>query len=172
MAAYEKIAFGQFGDRRDARSGPDQQYGRTEMYQPPGSKSRFELNESYGSVTAHRLGKPDEILPGGRAAKQMAGGLHVWNGGTGNPEGHKEVLNLAVRKGFRGQGLADAMLKMAVERHPNLSHSGALSSEGARFAARNPLPGDTQATKRTQASHLMADAATAMLGGPKRRGFV
>jgi hypothetical protein len=171
MAAHEKIQFGQFGDMRDKRSGPDQPYGRTEMYQPPGSKNRYELNENYGNVSAHRIGKPDSVLPGGRAAKQMAGYLDTWSGGTGSPEGHKEVLMTQVRKGFQGQGLADAMLRMAVDRHPNLSHSQALSPEGARFAARNPLPGDTTATKQSQEAHLTADAATAMLGGPKRRGF-
>jgi len=168
MAAHEDVSFGQFGDFRDEHSGTGQKYSRTEMYQPQGSKNRFELSESYGSVTARRLGKPDSILAGGRGAKQIAGGLHVWNGSEGN----KEVLNVAVRKGFQGQGLADAMLRMAVDRHPDLSHSSALSAEGARFAARNPLPGDTAATKKVQATHLTADAATAMLGGPKRRGFI
>jgi len=165
MAAHEKISFGQFGDRRDT-------YSDRRMYQPPGSKHRFELERTGGSVMARKLGKSDEILPGGRPAKSLAGGLHTWQGGTGSPEGHREVLNLEVRRGYRGLGLADAMLTMAVEKHPNLSHSSQLSPEGARFASRNPLPGDTEATKAAQRRHATADAATAMLGGPKRRGFV
>lgn len=167
-----RIQFGEFGDHRDNYRGADQKYTRTEMYQPPGSKNRFELTESYGAVTARKIGKADSALPGGRAAKALAGGLHVWGGGTGSPEGHKEVLNIMVKPGYRGSGLSEAMLQMAVDRHPNLSHSSALSAEGARFAARNPLPGDTSDTKQSQARHLTADAATAMLGGPKRRGFV
>jgi len=171
MPAHEHVSFGQFGDMRDKRSGAEQKYGRAEMYQPPGSKHRFELEESYGNVVARKIGKPDSVLPGGRAAKAPAAALSVWNGGTGSPEGHKEILKVDVKGGYRGKGLADAMLRMAVERHPNLSHSAALSSEGARFAARNPLPGDTPATKRSQARHLTADAATVMLGGPKRRGY-
>jgi len=172
MVGINDVEFGQFGDHRDERTGP-QKYGRSEMYQPPGSKNRFELNEDgYGSVTARRIGKPDEILPGGRAAKQLAGELSVWKGGTTRPEGHREILTVGVKKGFRGSGLSEAMLKLAVERHPNLSHSGALSAEGARFAARNPLPGDTEHTKKQQAKNLTADAATAMLGGPRRTGYI
>jgi hypothetical protein len=172
MAAHHNVAFGQFGDMRDQRSGAGQKYSRQEMYQPEGSKERFHLEESYGNVKAHRIGKPDEILPGGRPAKQLAAHLDVWGGGSGNPEGHKEILNVGVRGGFQGKGLADAMLRMAVDRHPGLSHSGALSAEGARFAARNPLPGDTAHAKQSVRQNLTADAATTMLGGPKRRGYV
>ena len=62
------------------------------------------------------------------------------------------------------------MLKMAVDRHPNLSHSHALTPEGARFAHRNPLPGDTARTKETQRRNIIADAATSLLGGPRRTG--
>ena len=160
MPAHEHISFGQFGDMRGEH--PD-----THMYQPEGSKNRFEIQvSSKGSaVMARRIGKPDDILPGGRAAKQLAAGLHTWK------EDPPEVLTVEVRKGFQGQGLAQAMLHLAKEKQPNLSHSGALSAEGARFAARNPLPGDTPDTKRTQARHLTADAATAMLGGPRRTGY-
>ena len=164
------MQFGEFGDHRDEYRGADQPYVRQEVYQPPGSKNRFALHESNGSVTARRIGKPDSVLPGGRPAKQIAGGISVWSGGTGSPEGHKEILRADVRKGFRGNGLSQAMLKMAVDRHPQLSHSHALTPEGARFAARNPLPGDTAATKNTQKKNLIADAATAMLGGPRRKG--
>lgn len=164
------IQFGQFGDHRDDYSGAEQKYTRQELYQPPGSKNKFALTESNGSVKAQRIGKPDSILPGGRPAKQMAGYLGVWGGGTSSPEGHKEILSVDVKKGFRGTGLSEAMLKMAVDRNPNLSHSHALSAEGARFAARNPLPGDTALTKKVQADNLTADAATAMLGGPRRTG--
>jgi hypothetical protein len=171
MAWHEAIQFGQFGDQRDSRRGAEQPYVRQEMYQPPGSKDRFHLEESYGNVRAHRIGKPDEILPGGRPAKQLAGYLDTWGGGTGNPKEHKEVLKVEVRGGFRGKGLSSAMLKMAAERHPNLSHSQALSAEGARFAARHPLPNDTLGTKQTQRQHLTADAATSMLGGPRRTGY-
>jgi len=171
MAAHEHVSFGQFGDMRDERSGAGQKYTRTEMYQPAGSKHRFELEENYGSVVARKIGKPDSILPGGRAAKAAAAALHVWSGGTGTPEGHREVLTVEVKRGYRGAGLADAMLRMAADRHPNLSHSAALSADGARFAARNPLPGDTAATKYSQRQHAAADAATALLGGPKRRGY-
>jgi hypothetical protein len=161
MAARENISFGQFGDMRDEH--PD-----THMYQPKGSKNRFEIQVSSkgSSVMARRLGKPDSILPGGRAAKQLAGGLHTWK------EDPPEVLTTEVRKGFQGQGLAQAMLHLAQQKQPNLSHSHALSAEGARFAHRNPLPGDTQETKRSQAGHLVADAATAMLGGPRRSGYL
>lgn len=169
MGAYESINFGQFGDFRDERSGPDQPYGRSEMYQPPGSKMRFELTENNGNVEARRIGKPDEILPGGRAAKQLGGALHVWGGGTGSPEGHKEILRVDVRKGFRGKGLADAMLRMAVDRHPNLSHSSSLYPDGARFAMRNQLPGDTEASRRAQMNAAVGDAAQALLGGRRRR---
>lgn len=172
MAAHEKIQFGQFGDMRDQRSGPDQKYTRSEMYQPPGSKQRFELNESYGNVTAHKIGKPDSVLPGGRAAKQAAAALSVWGGGTGSPEGHKEILKVDVQKGYRGKGLSDAMLKMAVDRHPDLSHSASLSGEGARFAGRNPLPGDTEASRRSVRQSLVGDAAAVMLGGTRKRGFI
>ena len=117
------------------------------------------------AVMARRIGKPDSILPGGRAAKQLAGGLHTWK------DDPPEVLTVEVRKGFQGQGLAQAMLHLAQQKQPDLSHSPALSAEGARFAHRHPLPGDTPATKRTQAQHLVADAATAMLGGPRRKGY-
>lgn len=168
MGAYENVSFGQFGDHRDERSGP-QKYGRNEMYQPPGSKLRFELQESNGNVTARKIGKPDEILPGGRAAKALAGGLHVWGGGTSSPEGHKEVLRVDVKKGYRGKGLADAMLRMSVDRHPNLSHSAALYPDGARFAMRNQLPGDTERSRKAQGNQAVADAASAMLGGPRAR---
>lgn len=164
------IQFGAFGDHRDQYRGADYPYTRQEVYQPLGSKNRFALTESYGTVTAHRIGKPDSILPGGRPAKQLAGGISVWSGGTSSPEGHKEILRADVRQGFRGNGLSQAMLKMAVDRHPNLSHSAALTPEGARFANRNPLPGDTAATKRSQFKHIVADSATAMLGGPRRTG--
>jgi len=160
MAAHENVSFGQFGDLRDT-------HPNTHLYQPPGSKKRFELTESYGSVMARQIGKPDEILPGGRAQKSLAGGLHVWK----NDDRH-EVLNIEVRKGHRGLGLSEAMLHLAHQAKPDLSHSQALSAEGARFAARNPLPGDTPGTKETQRKHLTADAATAMLGGPKRRGYI
>lgn len=169
MAAYESINFGEFGDQRDKRRGADQPYGRTEMYQPPGSKMRFELNESHGNVSAHRLGKPDEILPGGRGAKQRAAGLDVWGGGSGSPEGHKEIMRVDVRQGFRGKGLADAMLRMSVDRHPGLSHSSSLYPDGARFAMRNQLPGDTERSRTVQGQHAVADAASAMLGGPRAR---
>jgi hypothetical protein len=172
MAAHEKIQFGQFGDFRDERSGPGQKYTRQEMYQPEGSKDRFALEESHGNVRAHRIGKPDSILPGGRPAKQLAGALSVWGGGTGNPEGHKEVLKVDVRGGFQGKGLASAMLRLAADRHPNLSHSSALSGEGARFAGRNPLPGDTEASKRAVRQSLVGDAAAVMLGGTRKRGFI
>jgi hypothetical protein len=172
MAAHDNISFGQFGDMRDARSGADQPYSRNEMYQPPGSKDRFSLEESYGNVSARRIGKPDSILPGGRPAKQLAGHLDVWGGGSGNPAGHKEILKVEVRGGFQGKGLADAMLRMAADRHPNLSHSGSLSAEGARFAARNPLPGDTEYAKQSVSRNLTADAATTMLGGPRRTGYL
>ncbi len=164
------VQFGSFGDHRDEYRGAEQPYVRQEVYQPPGSKNRFALNESNGTVTARRIGKPDSVLPGGRPAKQIAGGISVWSGGTGSPEGHKEILRADVRKGFRGNGLSQAMLKMAVDRHPNLSHSAALTPEGARFAARNPLPGDTAKTKESQKRNLVADAATALLGGPRRTG--
>jgi hypothetical protein len=167
---FNDVQFGSFGDHRDEYRGTEQPYFREEVYQPPGSKNRFALHESNGSVTARRIGKPDSVLPGGRPAKQIAGGISVWGGGTGSPEGHKEILRADVRKGFRGNGLSQAMLKMAVDRHPNLSHSAALTPEGARFAARNPLPGDTKNTKQTQARNLVADAATALLGGPRRTG--
>lgn len=170
MPAYDNISFGQFGDHRDERSGPDQPYGRSEMYQPPGSKMRFELNEDgHGNVTASRLGKPDEILPGGRAAKSLGGALSTWSGGTGSPEGHREILRVDVKPGFRGKGLADAMLRMSVDRHPNLSHSSSLYPDGARFAMRNPLPGDTEASRKAQLRHAVADASSAMLGGPRYR---
>jgi hypothetical protein len=165
------VQFGSFGDFRDERRGADQPYTRQEVYQPPGSKNRFQLTMSGGMVKANRIGKPDEHLPGGRPAKQNAGLLHTWRGGTGSPEGHQEILSVGVKKGFRGQGLSEAMLKMAVDKHPQLSHSAALSPEGARFAMRNPLPGDTAHTKKMQQRHANADAATALLGGPKRRGF-
>ena len=168
MAAHESVSFGQFGDHRDKYRGADQPYMRQEVYQPQGSKNRFELTESNGGVIARRIGKPDSILPGGRPARQIAGGLSVWGGGTGSPEGHKEILRADVRPGFRGTGLSQAMLKMATDRHPNLSHSVALTPQGARFAARNPLPGDTEATKTTQRRNIAADAATALLGGPRR----
>jgi hypothetical protein len=171
MAAHENVQFGQFGDFRDERRGAGQKYTRQEVYQPTGSKDRFALEESYGNVTARRIGKPDSVLPGGRPAKQLAGGLSVWGGGTGSPEGHKEILKVEVRGGFQGKGLASAMLRMAHDRHPNLSHSSALSAEGARFAAANPLPGDTPGTKVTQRQHLTADAATTLLGGPRRTGY-
>ena len=168
--ALSDVQFQAFGDHRDERRGAEQKYVRQEVFQPQGSKNRFELTESNGSVTARRIGKPDSILPGGRPAKQIAGGISVWSGGTGSPEGHKEILRADVRQGFRGSGLSEAMLKMAVDRHPNLSHSAALTPEGARFAHRNPLPGDTKKTKETQRRNLIADAATAMLGGPRRTG--
>lgn len=171
MRGPRRVEFGTFGDMRDERRGADQKYTRQEVYQPTGSKDRFELEESYGNVSARRIGKPDSILPGGRPAKQLAGMLHTWGGNSGSPEGHKEVLQVDVRKGFRGKGLASAMLQMAHDRHPNLSHSGALSAEGARFAHANPLPGDTTHTKDTQRQNLVADAATSMLGGPKRTGY-
>jgi hypothetical protein len=161
--------FGKFGDQRDERSSP---YYRQVMYQPEGSKSRYELYESNGMVTAHRLGKPDSILPGGRPAKQLAGALSTWSGGTGSPEGHKEILKVDVGKGHQGKGVATAMLQLATDRYPNLSHSGSLSAEGARWAHANPLPGDTARTKERQALSLTADAATAMLGGPRRTGYV
>jgi len=170
MVSFNDVQFGTFGDHRDDYSGPDQPYTRQEVYQPPGSKNRFALTESYGSVTAHRIGKPDSILPGGRPAKQLAGGLSVWGGGTTRPEGHKEILRADVRPGFRGTGLSQAMLKMAVDRHPNLSHSPALTPEGARFAARNPLPGDTEATKRSQQRSITADFLTSLTGGSRRKG--
>ena len=125
--------------------------------------------ESYGSVTARRIGKPDRILPGRRAAKQLAGGLSVWGGGTGSDR--PEVLKVEVRKGFQGKGLAAAMLRLAHEAKPDLSHSASLSAEGARFAAANPLPNDSPRTKATQQRHLVADASTAMLGGPRRKGY-
>ena len=112
------IQFGQFGDFRDERRGAGQTYMRQEVYQPEGSKDRFALEESYGNVTARRIGKPDSVLPGGRPAKQLAGGLSVWGGGTGSPEGHKEILKTEVRKGFQGKGLASAMLRMAVRSAP------------------------------------------------------
>jgi hypothetical protein len=159
------VTFGRFGDLRD-------EHPNTHMYQPEGSKHRFELQASKHQVTARKIGKPDEVLPGGRAVKSLAAGMFTWSGGTGSPEGHQEVLNVAVRKGYQGLGLAKAMLHLSNQFHPNLSHSAALSAEGARFAARNPLPGDTPATKATQASHLKADAATAMLGGPRRTGYI
>lgn len=173
MSGMDNVSFGQFGDQRDRYSGADQPYSRQEMYQPEGSKDRFELHENgYGSVTAHRLGKPDSVLPGGRAAKSLAGALTVWGGGSGTPEGHKEVMKVDVRKGFQRKGLATAMLRMAADRHPNLSHSHALSAEGARWSAANPLPGDTDATRQRQSQALTADAATAMLGGPRRTGYI
>ena len=164
MAAHHNVSFGQFGDIRDS-------HADTHMYQPPGSKNRFELQVAGrgSAVTARRLGKPDEILPGGRGAKQLAGILHTWGGGTGSDR--PEVLSTEVRKGFQGQGLARAMLHLAHEKLPDLSHSSALSAEGARFAAANPLPNDTPGTKVTQRGHLLADAATAMLGGPRRKGY-
>lgn len=165
MPAHHNISFGQFGDIRDTHSD-------THMYQPEGSKNRFELQVTGkgGAVTARRLGKPDSILPGGRGAKQLAGVLHTWGGGTGSDR--PEVLSTEVRKGFQGQGLAKAMLHLANQKLPDLSHSAALSAEGARFAAANPLPNDTSATKETQRRHLAADAATAMLGGPRRKGYI
>ena len=158
MAAHEKISYGQFGDQRD-------NYESHRMYQPEGSKNKFHLEYGGGNVRAYRMGKGDSILPGGRPAKQLAGFMSTWK------EDPPEILTTEVRKGFRGSGLSSAMLKLAAEKKPGLSHSAALSAEGARFAARNPLPGDTEATKATQARHLTADAATAMLGGPKRRGY-
>lgn len=160
MAAHENISFGQFGDIRDT-------HADTHMYQHGKNRFEIEVSGKGTAVMARRLGKPDSILPGGRAAKQLAGGLHTWG-----DDDHPEVLNIEVRKGFRGQGLSEAMLHLAHQKRPNLSHSQALSAEGARFAARNPLPGDTPATKETQRKHLTADAATAMLGGPKRKGYI
>ena len=167
MAAHHNISFGQFGDMRDT-------HANTHMYQPEGSRNRFELQVAGGpkagvSVTARRIGKPDSILPGGRAAKQLAGALSVWQGGTGSDR--PEVLKADVRGGFQGQGLAKAMLHLAHQHHPDLSHSPALSAEGARFAAANPLPNDSPRTKATQQQHIAADAATAMLGGPRRKGY-
>lgn len=170
MSNMSDIQFGSFGDHRDERRGADQKYVRQEVFQPEGSKNRFELTESNGGVIARRIGKPDSVLPGGRPARQIAGGISVWSGGTGSPEGHKEILRADVRKGFRGNGLSQAMLQMATDRHPQLSHSAALTPEGARFAHRNPLPGDTPKTKESQKRNLVADAATALLGGPRRRG--
>lgn len=168
------VSFSQFGDHRDEYSGPDQPYTRYEAYQPSGGRSRnkrFALEESYGTVKASVIGKPDSALPGGRPAKSTAAALSVWGGGSGSPDGHKEILQVQVRPGYQGAGLAKAMLSMAADRYPNLSHSAALSAEGARWAAKNPLPGDTKATKEAQKSHLIADAATAMLGGPRRTGY-
>jgi len=57
---------------------------------------------------------------------------------------------------------------MVADRHPDVSHSPALTPQGARFAARNPLPGDTEATKATQKRSITADVATTLLGGPRR----
>ena len=111
MVSFNDVEFGSFGDHRDQYRGAEQPYFREEVYQPPGSKNRFALHESNGSVTARRIGKPDSILPGGRPAKQIAGGLSVWGGGTGSPEGHKEILRADVRPGFRGTGLSQAMLQ-------------------------------------------------------------
>jgi len=168
MVSFNDVEFGSFGDHRDQYRGTDQPYVRQEMYQPKGSKNRFALTESNGNVTAHRIGKPDSVLPGGRPAKQLAGAISVWGGGTGSPEGHKEILRADVREGFRGTGLSRAMLQMVADRHPDVSHSPALTPQGARFAARNPLPGDTEATKATQKRSITADVATTLLGGPRR----
>jgi len=110
MVSFNDVVFGSFGDHRDQYRGTDQPYVRQEMYQPKGSKNRFALTESNGNVTAHRIGKPDSVLPGGRPAKQLAGAISVWGGGTGSPEGHKEILRADVREGFRGTGLSRAML--------------------------------------------------------------
>lgn len=167
MAAHHNISFGQFGDIRDT-------HANTHLYQPEGSRNRFELHVGGGpkagvSVTARRIGKPDRILPGGRAAKQLAGALSVWQGGTGSDR--PQVLQAEVRSGFQGQGLGKAMLNLAHQQHPDLSHAASLSAEGARFAAANPLPNDSPATKESQRRHLVADAATAMVGGPRRRGY-
>ena len=158
MPAHEHVSFGQFGDQRDT-------YDSHRMYQPPGSKNKFHLEWGGGNVRAYRMGQPDSILPGGRPAKQLAGFMSTWKNEP------PEIMSVEVRKGFRGTGLSSAMLNLAAEKKPGLSHSAALSAEGARFAARHPLPGDTEGTKQTQAKHLTADAATAMLGGPKRRGY-
>lgn len=163
MSASDNISFGQFGDRRD-------EYGDTFMYQPEGSKNRYQIGTSYGSIVAHRLGKPDSILPGGRAAKQAAGILSTWGGNHGSDR--PEILQVQVRRGFQGQGLATAMLRVAQQRQPDLSHSSQLSAEGARWAHANPLPNDSDATKEAQKRHLTADAATAMLGGPRRTGYL
>lgn len=179
--------FGQFGDHRDEPS-KYASFSR-HLYQPEGSKNRFELEQSYGSVTARRLGKPDSILPGGRPAKQLAGGLHTWRGGTTASEeygeNHREVMNVGVRKGFQGQGLAAAMLKVSDDYHTSqgesLSHSASLSHgddgiaegpgrDGLTFANRNPLAGDKPHTNQAQFRKLgvpqgIKDAATIMLGG-------
>ncbi len=147
MPADEHLGFqfGAFGDRRD-------EYEDTALYQPRGSKHRFQLERNALGVTARKLGPPDEILPGGRAVKSLAGGLAVWGGGTGSPEGHREIMKVEVRKGYRGKGLAGAMLAHAMRdpRNVNLSHSTALSEEGAQFARRYPLPGDTERTRQAQ----------------------
>ena len=158
--------FQPFGDQRD-------NYSDVRKYTPEGSKRSFELRHEYGSVVARQIGKPDEILPGGRAVKRVSGILSTWptDGGRWQDGGKREVLDAQVSPGFRRMGLAKAMLSMAHEKYPDLSHSTQLSAEGARFAHANPLPGDTEATKAAQAKHLIADAATTLLGGPRRTGF-
>ena len=60
-----------------------------------------------------------------------------------NPPGWEgrppQIGGVSVDKGHRGKGLASAMLKHALEHEPNLKHSHALTPDGKRFAARNPL---------------------------------
>lgn len=185
--AISEVQFGQFGDHRDEPS--NHPSFSQHLYQPEGSKNRFELTQSSGNVTAQRLGKPDSILPGGRPAKQKAGGLHTWKGGTGSQEkygeGHREVMNVGVRKGFQGQGLAQAMLKVSDDYHTSqgqsLSHSASLSRgddgiaegpgrDGLTFANRNPSAGDKPHTNQAQFKGLgvpdgVTNAASTMLGG-------
>lgn len=151
--------FQPFGDRRD--DDPN-----VRKYTPEGSKRSFELRHEYGSVVSRQIGKPDDILPGGRAVKRISGVLGTWGDNDS-----REVLHVQVNPGFRGMGIATAMLSMAQEKYPNLSHSDQLSAEGARFAHANPLPGDTEKTKKAQTRNLTADAATTLLGGPRRTGF-
>ena len=168
MAAHHglsSIQFGEFGDIRDTE--PTQS---SRLYQPEGSKRRYELEVNYGSVMARQLGKPDEILPGGRAQKSVAGALHTWRGGTGTEEvygeGHREVMKVDVHKSHRGRGLAGAMLKVSDEWHrehgQSLSHSAALTQpgdetpkghSGVEFAMRYPLEGDKPHTKQAQARY-------------------
>ena len=79
MGNFNDVQFGSFGDFRDERRGTDQKYSREEVYQPPGSKNRFALHESNGSVTA----LPDRETRFGAAGWTTCEADRWWHLGVG-----------------------------------------------------------------------------------------
>ena len=113
----------------------DDQFGNTTYTAP--NKRTYSIRKTGGRMV-------EALTPSGRAAGRMS-----WFQQGFHTEG-PEIFKVIVSKPHQRKGVASAMLEMAQRHAPGLSHSAALSPEGAAWANARPLPGDSEMTKRSQ----------------------